>query len=178
MQTGLLDATRHTAFEVARVLLGARGVGDQEEREVDRAVDALAFLPAARHGLAPSIRSLATSVRTEGALDVIVDVVGHPVRLPAPAERALYRVVHESLVNAWRHARCSAVRVALSFERERVHLTVTDDGTGLTQTIPDRGRLGTSSMRRAMTGIGGTFHIRNAHPRGAVVEASVPRGKR
>jgi signal transduction histidine kinase len=153
-------------------------LANQGKWEIDHAIDALAFFPAARHGLAPAIRSLATSFRSDSGLDVIVDVVGRPVRLPAPAERALYRVVHESLANAWRHARCSVVRVALSFERERVHLTVTDDGTGLTETIPDRGRVGTSSMRRAMTDAGGTFHLRNAHPRGAIVEATIPRDKR
>lgn len=153
-------------------------LANQGKWEIDHAIDALAFFPAARHGLAPAIRSLATSFRSDSELDVIVDVIGRPVRLPASAERALYRVVHESLANAWRHARCSAVRVALSFEREGVHLTVTDDGTGLTETIPDRGRVGTSSMRRAMTDVGGTFHIRNAHPRGAIVEAAIPREKR
>lgn len=140
--------------------------------------DALAFFPAARHGLVPAIRSLAASFHSDSELDVIVDVFGRPVRLPARAERALYRVVHESLANAWRHARCSVVRVALSFERGHVHLGVVDDGTGLTETIPDRGRVGTSDMRRAITEIGGTFRIRNAHPRGVLVEAEIPRDGR
>lgn len=152
-------------------------LADQGKWEIDHAVDALAFFPAARHGLAPAVRSLAATFHG-GDLDVIVDVFGRPVRLPAPAERALYRVVHESLTNAQRHSRCSVVRVALSFERERVHLSITDDGTGLTETIPDRGRVGTSAMRAAVIDAGGTFHIRNARPRGAVVEAEIPRDRR
>ena len=153
-------------------------LAEEGKWEIDHAIDALAFFPAARHGLVPAIRSLAASFHADSELDVIVDVCGRPVRLSPRAERALYRVVHESLANAWRHARCSAGRVALSFEPRHVHLSVVDDGTGLTETIPDRGRVGTSSMRRAITEIGGTFHIRNARPRGAIVEAEIPKDGR
>lgn len=153
-------------------------LAEQGKWEIDHAIDALAFFPAARHGLVPAVRSLASSFQSDSELDVIVDVFGRPVRLSPRAERALYRVVHESLANAWRHARCSVVRIALSFERQHVHLTVTDDGTGLTETIPDRGRVGTSNMRRAVNEVGGTFHIRNARPRGVVVEAEIPRDGR
>jgi signal transduction histidine kinase len=97
---------------------------------------------------------------------------------PYYTERALSRVAHESLGNAWRHARCSVVRIALSFDESAVTLTVTDDGTGLTESIPDRGRVGTSSMRRAVNEAGGTFRMRNGRPRGTVVEAEVPRERR
>lgn len=164
------------ASEAAASFHRLADLADQGKWDIDHAIDALAFFPAARHGLAPAVRSLAATFH--GELDVIVDVLGRPVRLPAPAERALYRVVHESLTNGKRHYRCSAVRVALSFERERVHLSITDDGTGLTETIPDRGRVGTSAMRRAVADVGGTFHIRNARPRGAIVEAEIPRDRR
>ncbi len=153
-------------------------LADQGKWEIDQAIEALAFFPAARRGLVPAITSLAAAFRADSGLDVIVDVSGRPARLPPKAERALYRVVHESLANAWRHARCSVVRVALAFEKSSVLLTVTDDGMGLTSSIPDRGRVGTNSMRRAVTDVGGTFRIRNAQPRGVVVEAEIPRERR
>lgn len=137
---------------------------------------ALTSFPAARRGLVAAVASLASSLRSDGTLDVIVDVSGRPERLPAPAERALYRVAHQSLATASLHARCSVVRVALSFEEDRVRLTVADDGTGLTEAIPDRGRAGSSGLRRVVAGAGGTFRIRNVRPRGAVVEADMPRG--
>jgi signal transduction histidine kinase len=153
-------------------------LADQGKWEIDQAIDALAFFPAARRGLVAAIRSLVASFRSDSGLDVIVDVSGRPARLPAKAERALYRVVHESLANAWRHARCSVVRVALAFDKDEVLLTVTDDGMGLTASIPDRGRVGTTSMRRAVNDVGGTFRVRNASPRGVVVEAAIPRERR
>jgi signal transduction histidine kinase len=153
-------------------------LADQGKWEIDQAIEALAFFPAARRGLVPAIKSRAASFRADSGLDVIVDVTGRPVRLSPKAERALYRVVHESLANAWRHARCSVVRIALGFDKTSVVLTVTDDGMGLTESIPDRGRIGTNSMRRAVNDVGGTFRIRNARPRGAVVEAEIPRDRK
>jgi signal transduction histidine kinase len=153
-------------------------LADQGKWEIDQAIDALAFFPAAHRGLVPAIKSLVTAFRADSGLDVIVDVSGRPARLSPKAERALYRVVHESLANAWRHARCSVVRVALTFEKTAVLLSVTDDGMGLTASIPDRGRVGTNSMRRAVTAVGGTFRVRNALPRGVVVEAELPRERR
>lgn len=132
----------------------------------------------ARTGAAEAIRSLAAALRSAGEIDVIVDIVGRPARLAPRADRALYRVVHESVATAWKHARCSVVRIALTFDRRHVHLSVVDDGTGLTETIPDRGRAGTSDMRRAVAEAGGTFRIRNAHPRGVLVEAEIPGDRR
>lgn len=164
------------ASEAAARLHRLADLADQGKWEIDHAIDALALFPAARHGLAPALRSLGSSFREGGGLDVIVDVYGRTTRLPAPAERALYRVAHESLANA-RHARCSVVRVALTFDGDGVHLEVADDGTSLTRTIPDRGRPGTGDMRRAVADAGGTFHIRNTQPRGVVIEAAIPKDR-
>jgi signal transduction histidine kinase len=164
------------ASEAAARLHRLADLAEQGKWEIDHAIDALALFPAARHGLAPALRSLGSSFHSDGDLDVIVDVYGHPLRLPAAAERALYRVVHESLANA-RQARCSVVRAALTFDAEVVHLEVADDGTGLTRTIPDRGRPGTGDMRRAVAEAGGIFHIRSARPRGVVIEAVIPKDR-
>ncbi|HEX2295378.1 MAG TPA: hypothetical protein VHN37_08730 [Actinomycetota bacterium] len=151
-------------------------LADQGKWQIDHAVDALAFFPAARHGLAPALRSLASSFHVDGELDVIVDVYGPAVRLGAAVERALYRVVHEWLADA-RRSRSSVVRVVLAFDGDVVRLEVADDGTGLTETIPDRGRPGTNGLRRTVADVGGSFHIRNADPCGVRVEVRVPRAK-
>lgn len=162
------------ASEAAARLHRLADLADQGKWEIDHAIDALALFPAARHGLAPALRSLGSSFHADGELDVIVDVRGRPARLPAQVERALYRVVHESLASA-RHSRCSVVRVALTFDAAGVHLQVADDGTSLTGTIPDRGRPGTSELRRKIADAGGTLHIASAQPRGVVIDALIPK---
>ena len=147
--------------------------------EIDQAIRALTFVPAARRGVVPAVRGLCRLVALDSGLDIVVDVSGRPVRLTAPAERALYRVVHEALTNAWRHARCSSVRVLLTFAADGVSVTVRDDGTGLARRTDDeRAGKGLWSMRRTMAAVDGGLSVRNAEPRGTEVVARVPRAAR
>ena len=96
------------------------------------------------------------------------------MRLAPRVEQAIYRVAHEALINAWRHARCGVVRAELRFERDGVTLRVQDDGVGLQLRHPDQGvHMGIDGMRRAMTEVDGSLRVRTARPRGVVVEARV-----
>lgn len=147
--------------------------------EIDQAIRALTFVPAARRGLVPAVRGLCRLVALDSGLDIVVDVSGRPVRLAAAAERALYRVVHEALTNAWRHARCSTVRVTLEFAREAVRVTIRDDGIGVGHPQADnRAGKGLWSMRRTVAAVDGNLRIRNATPRGTEVAVSVARAAR
>ena len=147
--------------------------------EIDQAIRALTFVPAARRGLVPAVRGLCRLVALDSGLDIVVDVSGRPVRMTAPAERALYRVVHEALTNSWRHARCSTVRVLLAFAPDAVSVTVRDDGAGLARLGGDeRSGKGLWSMRRTIAEVDGTLSVRNAEPRGTEVVARVPRPAR
>lgn len=144
--------------------------------EVDQAIRALTFVPASRRGLVPAVRGLCRLVALDSGLDIIVDVTGRPVRLTAAAERALYRVLHEALTNAWRHARCSTVVVSLRFGQDAVSLSVRDDGVGVGQLHgDDRAGKGLWSMRRTVAAVDGKLRIRNAEPRGTEVVATVAR---
>jgi signal transduction histidine kinase len=94
--------------------------------------------------------------------------------LTPQVERALYRIAHEGLANAWRHARCSTLAVDLVFGPDEVSLTVTDDGIGLSQTLDQEGpRAGIANMRKSIEEAGGTFRLRAANPRGLRIEARV-----
>ena len=147
--------------------------------EIDQAIRALTFVPAARRGLVPAVRGLSRVVALDSGLDIIVDVRGRPVRLTAPAERALYRVVHEALTNAWRHARCSTVRVSVVFSSDEVSVAVRDDGVGLARlNDDDRSGKGLWSMRRTMAAVEGSLQLRNTPPRGTEVIATVARTAR
>lgn len=144
--------------------------------EIDQVIRALAFFPAARRGLAPAVKSLSRNFEMDSGIEVLVSVEGAPVRLTPQVERALYRIAHEGLANAWRHARCATVVIQLSFGPEEVALTVTDDGIGLSQTLKEEGpRVGVANMRKSVEEAGGSFRIRAAKPRGIRIEARVKR---
>src|SRR5205823_13565280 len=48
--------------------------------EVDQAVRALAFVPAARRGLCPSLKALVRSFEADSGITMFLDVAGKPVR--------------------------------------------------------------------------------------------------
>jgi signal transduction histidine kinase len=151
-------------------------LADRGKWEIDQVIRALAFFPAARRGVAAAIKSLSHNFEMDSGIEVLVQVEGAPVRLTPQVERALYRTAHEALANAWRHARCSTINVQLTFDKEELVLTVTDDGIGLGQALKEEGpRVGLANMRKAIEQIGGSFRIRSAKPRGVRVEARVAR---
>jgi signal transduction histidine kinase len=146
---------------------------------VDDAVRGLAFLPVPQRGLVPSLRSLVRSVAADSGLDVTLEVAGRAGRMPPPIEHALFRVAHEALVNAWRHARCRTVRVDLVFAPNEAVLRVRDDGEGFDgDERPRRTGFGTNGLRHATSLVGGRLRVANARPKGVLVEARIPRGQR
>lgn len=88
----------------------------------------------------------------------------------------VYRLVQESLVNAFRHAAPSAVAVALRSDPDMVEITVTDDGPGL-PSGGDAGKsgFGISGMAERVRTLGGTLAIGTAAGGGTRVSARLCR---
>src|SRR5688500_6249149 len=159
----------------AKTLLRLADLADGGKWEIEQAVRALAFVPAPRRGFVPSLRALAASVEADSGIHVSVEVVGEPERLDPKVERALYRVFHQAVTNAWRHAQCRAVRAVVRYTDRDIRLSVRDDGVGLTaRPQDDRSHMGLAAMRRAIADVGGTVHICNADPTGVLVDATAP----
>jgi signal transduction histidine kinase len=91
--------------------------------------------------------------------------------LPSAVEAAAFRIVQEAVLNIRRHARASAVGVALRRDSGWLAIEVRDDGVG----IPGAGRgLGLSSMKERARLLGGVCTIDAAPPRGTRVSARLP----
>jgi signal transduction histidine kinase len=144
--------------------------------------DVRELLGALRHeqGLAPTpevddIDRLVREMREVG-LDVRIEREGDPVGLPTTTQLAVYRIVQESLTNAWKHGEPGTpVHAALTYRPDTVEITVVnrraDDGTR----GPGTGH-GLVGMRERAAMTGGTL---TAGPRGddftvAVRMPSVP----
>lgn len=155
-------------------------LADHGKWEIDNSIRALAFVPTARRPLTTSIRELANSFQADSGISTLFAVDGKAVRLGSGVERAIYRVTHEALANAWRHSRCSLVSVKLSFSAKDICLHVRDDGVGLLQKGQNDAsrRMGLVNMRRTMEEVGGSLRVRDAKPRGVCVEARAPRRPR
>lgn len=117
---------------------------------VDDSLDSLGPQP----GL-DALPHLVTSARDAG-LDVRVAVHGDSRTLPAGLDLAAYRIVQEALTNVRRHASADRAEIRIRYERDRVELAVTDNGSTTPGTCePGHGIIG---MQERASLYGGTFH--------------------
>ncbi len=157
--------------------LAALGVAD-----VRSAIHALSALHVRALGFLPSLRALTRQFTLATGATAELRVVGKLPALPEEVEGALYRMVHEALVNVDRHARATGVVVSCRGDPGGVELVVRDDGVGLDQRqVRDwrsSARFGLRAMAKSVEEVGGRFEVAAAHPRGLIIRAVVsPRAR-
>ena len=117
------------------------------------------------------VPELIAGVRRAG-LAVDYRVSGTAVALPADVDRALYRVVQESLTNAVKHAAGHSAVVDLRYEPTLLRVTVRNDGAG----TGSRGGSGHGlvGMRERVSSLGGRFSAEPVPEGGWEVIATIP----
>jgi signal transduction histidine kinase len=87
----------------------------------------------------------------------------------------LYRLLQESLANAFHHAKCENCRVVLGADEETLRVEVIDDGPGFDlRAAMEKGRLGLAGMRERVEVLGGTFELISGLGQGTTVRACLP----
>jgi signal transduction histidine kinase len=92
-------------------------------------------------------------------------------RLPDETETHLFRIVQEALTNVARHSGATRVTVHLRKENGSIHLTLTDNGSGLKQ---EHGGMGLSGMRARARSAGGELKLQSRPGAGVSIEVSAP----
>lgn len=124
-------------------------------------------------GLEQALRLHAAAVQGRTGLPIAVECA--PVdRAPLPVEDALYRIAQEAIHNVVKHARATAVSVALDQADRTLRLRVVDDGAGFDPTDVPAGHLGLTSMRTRAEGVGGRFAIDSRPGDGTRLDVAVP----
>jgi signal transduction histidine kinase len=120
-----------------------------------------------------AVNELVERERTRG-LDVSLDIRGErPGRLPEAVQLAAYRIIQESVTNARRHAAGAAAHVSLSFESDRLLITV-ENGTGATSNGSSTGAgVGVIGMKERAAAVGGALRATSS-PDGFRVAAELP----
>jgi signal transduction histidine kinase len=91
------------------------------------------------------------------------------VRLDPSTAMHLYRIAQEAITNAVKHGHVSRVIVDLSVADRQLTLSVSDDGIGLPEKLPEDRGLGLRVMASRAGMIGGTFTAKNNSEGGAIV---------
>jgi len=154
-----------------------------EQRELRLHINELRpFLPdrpTEDFGLADRLETLAEQIGLQW--DRVVEIILHPPvpRITRSMAREIYFIVNESLINAVRHAGASSVHAELSFDSDRINITVIDDGNG----FPFHGRYeldtlfemkrGPRTLKERISALKGTLSI-DSRETGAHLDITLP----
>jgi signal transduction histidine kinase len=92
---------------------------------------------------------------------------------PLEVRLIAYRIAQEAITNVVKHAGASTVEVALGARDGGVHVTVRDDGCGVTS-APSARSFGLAAMRERAESAGGWWRIDSAPGAGTSVEFWLP----
>jgi two-component system NarL family sensor kinase len=116
-------------------------------------------------GLKVTIEEYAKGFSARTSLKSIVDITPEVRRLPCETQRSLLRLVQEALMNVFRHAHATQVKIAIEARRNSFRLRVIDDGCGIPisreKSKPKIASIGVGipGMRSRVHRLGGTFEI-------------------
>jgi len=129
--------------------------------------------------LPSTVARLVDDVRRQTGLRVEMEEQGPERELEPPLERAVMRIVGESLRNVAQHAHANAAKLRLEYGQNEISVIVEDDGVGF-DTEPtiasatERGHFGLAGMRERAESIGGSLTILSQPGQGSVVTAKLP----
>jgi signal transduction histidine kinase len=115
-------------------------------------------------------------MRRTGIVIDINDRYLKDTRLPSDIEIALFRIVQEALNNIAKYANASQVNIEFLEQKDKILMTVTDNGTGFKveqQEINSSGHWGMTIMRERARAINGQFFLRSVPGKGTQVVVQV-----
>ena len=122
---------------------------------------------------------LVDDLRRQTGLQVEMEESGPQRELEPIVERAVIRIVGESLRNIAQHAGAQKAKVSLLYGPEGVVVTIEDDGKGFDvettfSGAEGRGHFGVVGMRERAEAAGGQLVVRSEAGHGTIVRASIP----
>jgi signal transduction histidine kinase len=120
------------------------------------------------------LRQLAESLDGRAGMAIDLNVEG-TCSLPPQSRAAIYRIAHEALNNAVKHAGASRSSVTLCCGPEQIELSIEDDGCGFDPREVPAGKLGLGIMRERAEASGATLQVRSRAGDGTRVNAVWPR---
>jgi signal transduction histidine kinase/ligand-binding sensor domain-containing protein len=172
-----LDGTQASARDELRRLRRQVGHSLRDARE--------SILELRRDGMktpdvVDSLREVAERTGRTYGVRVDVSVSGRrPASCSSDVDLQLFRIGQEAITNAIRHGHATEVRITVSYEKDRVRLSVCDNGCGFTPDEPQPARqagehLGLLTMRERAARISGRLEIVSSPGSGTTIETFIP----
>lgn len=150
----------------------------QESREV---INGLQPATLRDLGLVATLRQELRQLEQETGLQI--DFKADAIKLPADIEIGLYRIIHEAITNARKHAYrritdVKRIRVAIACAEGKLQVEVQDWGRGFNPDKPDLAPgmqgFGLYSMRKRAELLQGVCHIQSSPGQGTIVCVEIP----
>jgi signal transduction histidine kinase len=130
-------------------------------------------------GLPTTVARLIDDLKRQTGLAVEMREAGGERELEADQQRAVIRIVGESLRNVAQHAGARHATVTLDYGDTEVVVTVADDGAGfdpvaMSANAEGHGHFGLIGMRERAEAVGGRLCVTSAPARGTSIEATIP----
>jgi signal transduction histidine kinase len=124
-------------------------------------------------GILNAVVSMTEEYRKSTNIKVDLDHDGILEDLPQDVALAGYRIIQESLTNAARHSKATAVKVRVSRESGRLHMEVADNGIGFDFSAVEHST-GLTGMKERALARGGELTVSSKHGQGTRVVATLP----
>ena len=160
--------------KLAETLVNIGDVAHQSLKEMRLMLFELRPLSLEAVGLVGALDLRLNTVERHANMETALQVQGGDF-IPARSELELYRIATEALNNSLKHARASAVTVALSVSAEKLELVIADNGKGFDWTKKRSGGIGLSSMQERANRMGGTLTIETDLNSGTRVHLMIPK---
>ncbi len=123
-------------------------------------------------GLIPALKWQARETSKSTAIDVSVAAELDSDELPDEYKTCVYRVVQEALHNCARHSHATSVRIRVEQARDRLLLSIQDDGRGFD--VQNTKGLGLLGIQERVTRLGGACKIRSRPGNGTELFIELP----
>ncbi|HSV60596.1 MAG TPA: ATP-binding protein [Variovorax sp.] len=157
----------------------ARLIADESSRLYDAMhgiIPRLTPLVLDNFGLAEALNDLAERTRRAHAgVQIALQVELADAALGADAALTLYRAAQEGLTNALRHGKARHLQLTVQCQAGDATLELVDDGSGLPpEELRQDNHYGLRWLSERVQGLGGSFELESASPRGARLRVRLP----
>ena len=126
-------------------------------------------------GLVPAVAALCKEFSANQGIGVAFTADEIPRSVHPDTALCVFRIVQEGLRNLKKHSGANEAKVVLRMGRDRLELTVRDDGHGFDSSrLRQNEGLGVRSMEERARALGGDFAIQSRPGNGTTLKATVP----
>jgi signal transduction histidine kinase len=163
-----------TAPEITEKLAKVTGYVDQGIQYQRHIVQELHPSMISTFGFWPALGALIQDAVDRNKWQLTTNLPDETTPLNETISLVTYRIVQESLNNASKYAKATAVNVDVMLDNHFVKLEISDNGIGINMLALDGSTHGLSGMRHRVLAIGGQFEMHSKPNEGVLIRVLIP----